>query len=397
MKTRNVVAHLLLISCLLLLLMTCKQKPDNEKGLLIVDVIKHYPKKGAIPIQDIAEVEYIPLETNDQFLCNEGAGNFAYIGEVIIYYNYSGDESILVFDKTGKAIKKINRKGQSGEEYISLRQVIYDNENEELYLTSGTEIIVYDLAGNYKRRFPQMIILDETYNLPYFYDRIYNFTKDYLLCFRSNFACYMDIPSFLVVSKQSGEKIEDISISYEKCIVKYIGDPEKGTVEGIYGNIIPAVKSENCIILNESSSDTIYKLLPDFSLIPMMARKPSIQKMEIPVFFSINMETTRYYFMTSVRKEEKLPYIPLMYDKQKKEITEQNFYNADDLSKKKTVIGAAANEELIAIDNQFAYLSIPAFQLTEAYENGKLTGKLKEVASKLKEDDNPVLMLIKFK
>ena len=40
---------------------------------------------------------------------------------------------------------------------------------------------------------------------------------------------------------------------------------------------------------------------------------------------------------------------------------------------------------------------IPAYQLCEAYEAGKLKGKLKEVASQLKEDDNDVVVIYKFK
>jgi hypothetical protein len=396
-EKKDILIYLLLAGCLPLLLITCKQKQSKEEDIVIVDVTKRYPQKEAVPIQDIADVEYIPLETNDRFLCHE-AGVFVSIGgEDIIYYNFWGDETIFIFDKNGKAKTRINRKGQSGEEYISLRQVVHDDENNELYVLSINDIIVYDLPGNYKRRFPQISIEDETYGLPYLYDRIYNFNKDYLLCFRDNFACYMNMPSFLIVSKQSGEKVEDISISYEKCIEKYVGSPEKGAVQSIYRNIRPTVKTGSYTILNESSSDTIYKLMPDLSLIPLMARKPSIRNMKIPVFLNINMETSRYYFMTSVKKEEKLPYVPLMYDKQTGEITEQNFYNADDLSKKKVVIGASANEEFIAIDDKHAYLSVPAFQLKKAYDNETLTGKLKKIASNLKEDDNPVLILIKFK
>jgi hypothetical protein len=402
MITKNTLIYCLLTGCLLLLLITCKQ--SKEQNIVTVDVTKQYMQKDAIPIQDIAEVEYIPLETNERFLCNEEAGGFAFIGnEVIIYYNFYNDESILIFDKTGKAMTKINKKGQSGEEYISLRQVVYDSEPDELYILTPTDIVVYDLSGNYKRRFSQVVtnaqiaIGDETYDFPYLYDGIYNFNKDYLLCFRDNATCYVNIPSFFVVSKHSGEKIEDISIPCEKCIEKYVGSPEEGTVQGIYSNVRPAVKTGGYTILNESSSDTIYKLTPDLSLIPIMARKPAIQNMKIPVFLNINMETDRYYFMTSVKKEEKLPYTPLIYDKQTGEIAEQNFYNTDDLSKKKIVVGAAANEEFVAIDDKRAYLSIPAFRLKEAYDNGTLTGRLKEIASKLKEDDNLVLMLITFK
>ena len=40
---------------------------------------------------------------------------------------------------------------------------------------------------------------------------------------------------------------------------------------------------------------------------------------------------------------------------------------------------------------------LEAYQLVEDYEKGKLKGKLKEIASKLDKEDNPVIMLIKYK
>ena len=43
------------------------------------------------------------------------------------------------------------------------------------------------------------------------------------------------------------------------------------------------------------------------------------------------------------------------------------------------------------------FKSIPASQLCEEYEAGKLEGKLKEVASRLKEDDNDVIAIYKLK
>ena len=42
-------------------------------------------------------------------------------------------------------------------------------------------------------------------------------------------------------------------------------------------------------------------------------------------------------------------------------------------------------------------MKMEAFQLIEALEAGQLSGKLKTIAQGLKEDDNPVLMLVKFK
>ena len=40
---------------------------------------------------------------------------------------------------------------------------------------------------------------------------------------------------------------------------------------------------------------------------------------------------------------------------------------------------------------------IPAEELIEANDNGELHGPLKEITKTLKIDDNPVLMIIKFK
>ena len=44
-----------------------------------------------------------------------------------------------------------------------------------------------------------------------------------------------------------------------------------------------------------------------------------------------------------------------------------------------------------------AYETITADKLVEAYQEHKLQGQLEEIASKLDEEDNPVIMLVKRK
>ena len=60
------------------------------------------------------------------------------------------DGNIFVYDRSGKAIRKINRKGQGGEEYTSCRSITLDEENEELFVNDNyaKKIRVYDLEGN---------------------------------------------------------------------------------------------------------------------------------------------------------------------------------------------------------------------------------------------------------
>ncbi len=49
------------------------------------------------------------------------------------------------------------------------------------------------------------------------------------------------------------------------------------------------------------------------------------------------------------------------------------------------------------LPNNTGIIAQRAERLLKDYNDGKLEGELKEIASKLKEEDNPVLMLIKFK
>jgi len=76
--------------------------PSEKNQFLTVDVTKEYPKSDRICVQNIADVEYIPLEANTDFLCN---GTVYYIdNSCIIYGNRDGE--ILIFDRQGNAYAK---------------------------------------------------------------------------------------------------------------------------------------------------------------------------------------------------------------------------------------------------------------------------------------------------
>jgi len=107
----------------------CGGDHSSTDGLITVDVNDSYSTKKELVLQDFMDVEYIPLETNDDFV---NQGFVQAIGkEFILVKNYRHDGDIFVYDRTGKAIRKINRKGQGGEEYISCRSVTLDEENNE--------------------------------------------------------------------------------------------------------------------------------------------------------------------------------------------------------------------------------------------------------------------------
>ena len=144
-QTKTILAVILLV-----VLVGCGENIQSNNDLIIVDVSKSYPKKELI-LQDFMDVEYVALETTDEFLTQ---GLVQDVGkEYILATNRNNDGDIFIFDrKTGKGVRKINRRGQGAEEYARINEIILDENNGEIFVKSpGNKILVYDLYGKFKR------------------------------------------------------------------------------------------------------------------------------------------------------------------------------------------------------------------------------------------------------
>jgi hypothetical protein len=362
-----------------------------------VDVTASYPKKELI-LQDFLDVEYIPLETNDEFL------TMAYmqdIGEEVIIVrnrNRSSDGDIFFFDRKGKSLRKINRQGPGAEEYTFLLKIILDEDNNEIFVNDhqSKKIVVYDLWGKFKRSF--------NHKEGCIFDPVYIFDRDYLICLDYIGDFYEEPRNrFFIISKQDGSVIREIPIlSKEKrsTILTVSNEATKMTVSSAARNeeLVPYYDSW---MLVDPSSDTIYNLQPNYKMVPFVIRTPSIQSMSPEVFLFPGVITDRYYFMQTAKKEYDFttntgfPRTDLMYDRQEKSLFEYVVYN-DDFSDKKSV--NMAYEITLINNNEIAFIQkLEAPDLVEAYEKGQLKGKLKEIATELDEESNPVIMLAKHK
>lgn len=131
---------------------------------------------------------------------------------------------------------------------------------------------------------------------------------------------------------------------------------------------------------------------------PIIARTPSVQSTTPEVFLFPSILTDRYYFMEALKREydfktnEGFPTKDLLYDKEARSIFEYTVYNNDYSNK------TAVNMKTFPVSNEIASCqTLDAHQLMEDYEEGKLKGRLKEIAAELNEESNPVIMLIKHK
>jgi hypothetical protein len=401
MKRANTISAMILFA-----MAGCGRQSDIQSDdLITVDVTKSYPKKELI-LQDFMDVEYIPLETADEFVCQ---GDILDIGkEYIVVKNYIIDGDIFLFDRNGKGLRKINRMGQGGEEYIYIDQVTLDEENGEMFVKVAFQkkIIVYDLFGKFKRILP--------FNDGTSYNKIYNFDTSNLI--REDFTVET-IQPFAIISKQDGSIVREIHIPFQekKMIslpVHIDGAAMKYPENTIYytgTNYNPIIPYYDDWILTEPSSDTVFRLLPDYSLTPFMARTPSIQSMNPEVFLFPCILTDRYFFMKTVKKAletdnftnpadlaklKGFPTTDLIYDRQEKTISEYSVFNSDYATENLVNMSQTA----IVVNNEIVFWQkIESYQLIESYEKGELKGKLKEIAATLDEDSNPVIMLVKHK
>jgi hypothetical protein len=161
------------------------------------------------------------------------------------------------------------------------------------------------------------------------------------------------------------------------------------------------IKSNENFILSTYASDTTYINHPEVGMKPFIARVPSVHKMETPIFFFPGIDTPHYYMAYTIKKEwdfkanKGYPSQEYIFDKKHSQI-----YELEALINKDYIKGGATdlfglNRAEVPAD--YCIRTIKAEKLYQDYKEGNLRGKLKEVAATLQEDDNPVLMIVKFK
>ena len=367
-----------------------KQSTD---GFFTVDVTKSYPVKELV-LQDFMDVEYIALETTDEFLCQ---GVVLDVGkDIILVKNNINDGDIFVYDRSGKGLRKINHRGQGPEEYTSIGGITLDEDNGEMFVFNfGKGIMVYDLYGKFLRRLP---VRED-------YMSFQNYDRDHLICGDSPASVdekSTESQPSAIISKKDGSIVKEIRVYFKQGVNTRVngGDGDFIYIIFLSGMVKSVIPYHDSWILTELSSDTIYRLLPDLKMVPFMARTPSIHSMNPEIFLFPVIFTDHYYFMETLRKESdrstgSFPRKKMIYDRQEKTIYQYTVCN-DDYTILKTV---EFPSWFRSMNKEIAYSQkIEAYELIESTEKGELKdGKLKEIAAKLNEEDNPVIMLAKHK
>ena len=346
------------------------------------DVTKSYEKK-TLYLQDIAEIEYVPIETTEFSLWRGREVYYVDDKYIIAANDHCG---VMVHARNGKALHSFNKKGKGPNEYKEISDLCYDPKSNEVFILSmlACKIYVYDLNGNYKRSFNT----GYTGNNRIYHIKIFNEKELYAYVFDN---------TFVRISRQDGKTISKKHYRSTKELNLLIN--KDGFRANSSANTY--IKSNGLFIQSTYASDTTYILHPETGMKPFIARVPSIHQMETPIFFFPGIDTPHYYMAYTIKKEwdfkanKGYPSQEYIFDKNLSKIFElEAIINKDYIKGGETNLFGLNRAEVPA---GHCIKTIKAEKLYQDYKEGNLRGKLKEIAVNIQEDDNPILMIVKFK
>ena len=393
----------------LLLIMVFSCKSDNKQlsnsDIPVIDLLKNYPKKE-IHLQEIADIEYVALETTDDVLLGESFCIIFHVSDEYILISDRRQAEIFVFNRDGKIITHFNRKGQRDSEYTSINLAVFDEKKEEIFVfSSDKKIVVFTLKGEHIRtlEYPIKLNIRESWDFDdetlLVYDELLN---GLITSIRANFnssSVTIDPNPYKLISKKDGSVVSTLDINLTE---RY----QNVTFESVGGNAYAGYQIDapnNRLfgqdrVLADMSSDTIYLLSQNGDFNPLFIRTPSVHKSKPTIVWTTLLTTDKFIVLhkavldfEAAKQRNKVPPQILMYEFETGEIYEVHFVNDEYEGKGLAEVGSTT----IARNMAAHFYSMP--ELIKHYEEKKLKGNLGKLVATLDADDNQVVAIMKFK
>lgn len=363
--------------CLCCVLSVSAQKPVV---INLAKAISESPKE--IMLNELAsDIRYVPLETTDDCLMNNEFYIMQYTGEDII------TSGIFHFDKNGKFLNKIGSKGQGPEEYLQDLFAFGDWKNKLLYVQNWITLTCYGFDGTFVRSIPTPQLNMGAAGL---------FDENHILY--SNDIYYADKANpiqLYMVDSQNG-----------KTVSKWRGHLEENKKYGMiltsrdfmynYDNSLfykPALENVIFKILSPKKRQLVYKFDCSGKDIDVSADEvdPKKRFQFLSVYWA--KETAQYLFVNyGMKNISRLG----IYDKEKKTFT--------NVTIKDNLAGGYDIHPAWTSDDNHLLMVYYAGGLLQDKEKRYSTGllperkkELDELLKNIKEDDNPVVILVTLK
>lgn len=389
----NKASYLLVALCMMGFSACSTQQKGNEGPLPVADFTKEYPAKDWL-VSEHADVEYVRLETTDEVLLDNIASIYLSVTDRYIVTNNMREGRIFVFNRQGKHLHNFMRKGQSGEEFVFAKVVRVDDKAEEIFvLDTRNKVLVYTLDGKFKR------VLDIPKDM--LADDLWNYDDEWLLSYDSYNLDRGDLPCaeqpFFLLSKKDGS-VKRIDVNAQDRIGPRIyfqqGD-QKGVMSVSFNYIY---KNGDEFVLGELGNDTVF-MLKQGEVSPLLVRTPGSKDKDVRSMMCAPLKLGDYIGVAEAPKSLSLG--------NTKFATKDVFLNLK--TGEKCILGLKddvnfveptgirhSNERVEAPKNHILWMP-NTDRLFQWKEEGKLKGKLAEMLDDMVEDDNPILIIYKFR
>lgn len=380
--------------CFLCILPGCREPDADPSGLILINTQKDYPVSD-LKLSDVAEVKYIPLQFGKDsilYVAPPGLSTFVFRDTLFVHNTSVSSplDQIIVYDLSGTPLLKIDKVGRGPGEYMKPDNYTVDTTSREISIWDNLlkKVIVYDFKGNLKREYklnsPYRIVMDLGPEHFIGYNKMSRFISRFDNKLRSTAQ-----KTITVMEKRDPGNIADSpAFDYSRPMLSrpmIIVNHLTSTAEGVY-------------ITNERS-DTIYFMDRNFRPVPKMIDITPYSSKQTQVMPTI--ETDRYIFFSNepdAFAEEGYKDVKFfVYEKKTRKISRLRSRIRKDESSSMPLINneiAIRQWHLTRNPDHAATFLYPA-ELKANYS--RLPAELREITDTLKDEDNPVLMLIKFR
>ena len=369
------------------------QQKENSGPLPVVDFEKEYPGKNLL-VSEHADVEYVRLETSDEVLLDGIASLYLSVTDRYIVTNNMREGRIFVFNRQGKHLHNFMKKGNSGEEFVYAKVVRVDDKAEEIFvLDTRNKVLVYTLDGKFKRvlDIPKDMMADDLWN----YDDEWLLSYDIYNLDRGDLPC-AEQPFFLLSKKDGSVKRVEVNAKDRIGPRIYFEQDGKRAVMSVSFNYI--YKNGDEFVLGELGNDTVF-MLKKGEVSPLLVRTPGSKDKDVRSMMCVPFKLRDYIGVAEAPKSLSLG--------NTKFATKDVFLNLktgekcilslkDDVNFVEPTGIRHSNERVEAPKNHILWMP-DTDRLFQWKEEGKLKGKLAEMVEEMTEDDNPVLIIYKFR
>ena len=356
-----------------------------------LDVAKDYPEK-TINLEDIAEVRYVPLETTDQSLI-QGIHKMATSDDKIVICDLV-QNTVFIFDKDGHYINSINKEGPGPQEYSSIQNFAVDFQKEEIYICDYPlkyRILTYSFDGGFIR--------ESKLDQKIWPSILYNYDENHLIAY-DNYNMESENANkqpYSLINKENGQ-VSPLPLIIENRKSNRVMTSDGDKFMSFSIDIDPMIKTDDGVVISDFALDTIYKYT-DHKLIPIGVRKNLGQK-DLSAFCAYSSNYALLNIVKMDVDEKNIGDAPRKMDSElflldwKSSSISAVTIKMSDMIRRNEIRWDSYSKDLH--ESGVAH-SFRASVLIKRLKEQRLNGKLKEIASTLNEDDNPVLMMAKFK